>query len=429
MKKMSRLDVVIFGATGFTGKRTVMHMVEFAQKYHIDSWGIAGRSEPKLASLLEELAKKTGADVSSVKIIKADVGDDKSLVDMCAQTKVLVNCAGPYREYGEPVVKAAISSKTDYLDISGEPHFIEKMQLLYDEAAREAGIYIISGCGFDSIPADMGVVFLQKNFSGTVNSIRSYLSVHVPPEIMEKSEGRGVINYGTWESLVYGIASTSELPPLRKVLYPEPLPKLTPKLCPKAIHKKEGADEYYLPFKGLDESVVYRTQRFRHEQERERPIQFNAYFKSGSFWTSIKLIFKMVFLSLMAKMPCSRNSLLNHPKYYTDGYVTKSGPTDIVMNNTFFTFDLIGEGWENGADIENTKPNKKVVAKVTGVNPAYGATCVALLSCATTIIQERQQLPGSGGVLTTGAAFQNTNLIKKLVENNLNYEIIDTQNI
>ncbi|CAB3227477.1 unnamed protein product [Arctia plantaginis] len=425
--KMSRLDVVIFGATGFTGKRTVIHMVNFAKKYQIGSWGIAGRSENKLNDVIKEASQKTAADLSAVKIITADVGDEKSLKDMCVQAKVLVNCCGPYRMYGEPVVKAAIDSKTHYVDVSGEPQFMELMQLRYDEAAREAGVFVISACGWDSIPNDMGVVFLQQNFAGTLNSVRSYLRTYVPPEVMAKAEGRGLVNYGTWESLVYSVHHSNELRPLRKQLYPEALPHFKPKLTRALVHKKDGED-YYLPFLGADESVIYRSQRYMYQWEQKRPVQFKAYFNSGNFFqTGLAIIAAMVFF-VMAKITFTKNLLLKYPKFFSMGYVTKDGPTDIVMENSFFSFDLIGEGWDVGTEAEG-KPNKKVVAKVRGTNPGYGATCVALLSAAVTLLTEREKMPLPGGILTTAAAFKNTDIIKKLNENDLTYKITETTKI
>lgn len=425
---MSRLDAVIFGATGFTGKYTVIHMIEFVNKYNIGAWGVAGRSEKKLNAVMEEVAKKTGADLSGVKIIIADVGDEKSLEDMCAQTKVVINCCGPYHFYGEPVVKAAIEKKAHYVDVSGEPNFMELMQLRYNDLAREAGVYVVSACGWDSIPADMGVVFLQKNFQGVVNAVRSYVTTSVPPEAMAKAEGRGLINYGTWESMINGITRKSELGSLRKQLFPEPLPRFEPKLNRQIIHKKDGKGAYYLPFLGSDESVVYRSQRYFYEQENERPIQFRAYVKSGNIFTTVLGIFAALSLFIMTKISFTRQLLLDYPKLFSLGYISKEGPTEEVMNNTSFKFQLIGEGWEEGSDV-NTKPNKRVVAEISGTNPGYGATCVALLSAALALLQDTDKLPATGGVLTTAPVFKNTNIIKNLNENGIKFEIIDTQKI
>ncbi|CAH0583291.1 unnamed protein product [Chrysodeixis includens] len=422
---MSRLDIVIFGATGFTGKHAVIQLMKFATKYNIGSWGVAGRSESKLRALMTEVAAKTGSDVSGIKVIIADVDNDRSLQEMCAQAKVVVNCCGPYRLYGEPVVKAAVENKTNYVDVSGEPQFMETMQLRYDAQAREAGVFVVSACGWDSIPADMGVVFLQQNFDGTLNSVESYLDSYLAPEYHAESKERGVINFGTWESLVYGIAHSNELPVLRKKLYPEPLPRYKPRLERQKLQKV--GTSWYLPFLGADESVVYRTQRFEHSHSNARPAQFRAYFKAGSFPKAILSVLAGIILFLMTKMKFTRNILLKHPKMCSFGMVTKEGPTENVINNTHFTFELVGRGWPAGADIENTKPTKKIVGRVTGTNPAYGATVVAVLMSAATLLHEREKLPGPGGVATPGAVFKNTSLIQKLIENNLKYEIIENK--
>lgn len=85
---------------------------------------------------------------------------------MTKMAKVIINCCGPYRFYGENVVKACVDTRTHHVDISGEPEYMERMQLKYHDIAKEKGIYIVSACGLDSIPADLGVVFLEQNFNG-----------------------------------------------------------------------------------------------------------------------------------------------------------------------------------------------------------------------------------------------------------------------
>lgn len=105
---------------------------------------------------------------------------------------------------------------------------MEKMQLEYDKAAREAKIYIVSACGFDCIPSDMGIIFTQKQFSGEINSIETYLTTWQP-----KNYGGTSFNYATWESAVYGLAHANELRELRSKLYRKKFPALEPKLLPK----------------------------------------------------------------------------------------------------------------------------------------------------------------------------------------------------
>lgn len=104
------------------------------------------------------------------------------------------------------------------------------MQLEYNKAAQEAGVYIVSACGFDSIPADLGIIFTQQKFGGEVNTIETYLKVWTDENVKGS-----ILNYGTWESAVYGLAHGDELRELRAKLYPTKLPKFTPKLKSKYV--------------------------------------------------------------------------------------------------------------------------------------------------------------------------------------------------
>lgn len=136
--------------------------------------------------MLSTAGQKIAKDLSAVPIILADVGDRTSIVAMAEKckvdtnlkhtkfdqftimilSKVVINCCGPYRFYGEMVVKACIEAGTHHVDISGEPQYIEGMRLKYHYLAQKNHTYIISTCGFDSIPAEMGVLHAEKNFSG-----------------------------------------------------------------------------------------------------------------------------------------------------------------------------------------------------------------------------------------------------------------------
>lgn len=107
-----------------------------------------------------------GYDVTTIDLITSDVANQESIREMVKQAEVLVNCVGPYRFYGEAVVEACIAEGTHHLDISGEPQFLEKMQLLYHKKAEENGVYVIGACGWDSVPGDMGVQFIKDKFDG-----------------------------------------------------------------------------------------------------------------------------------------------------------------------------------------------------------------------------------------------------------------------
>ncbi|XP_055325410.1 saccharopine dehydrogenase-like oxidoreductase [Sitodiplosis mosellana] len=419
----NRLDVVIFGASGFTGKYTVYEGVKLLENL---SWGVAGRDEEKLKRTLKEVGDKVEKDLSAIPIIIADVKDENSLQKMAERAKIIVNCCGPYRFYGEPVVKACINAGTHHVDVSGEPQFMERMQLEYNDLAREKGVYIVSACGFDSIPADMGMMFLEKHFDGEVHSVETYLkSWAVGP-----TSGAG-IHYGTWESAVYGLAHAKELSAIRKKLFKEPLPYSKPKQIKRpAVHKSDLVNAWCLPFLGSDRSVVLRSQRFLYEHEQKRPIQMQAYVQFKSLLTVLMVSFMGIIFGILAKYSFGRKLLLKYPKLFSLGFISHEGPSEESMKNTKFSVTFYGQGWpkeealSEPTDQHTTLPSKKIVTRVTGTNPGYGSTCIALLLAATTILNEKEKLPLTGGVLPPGACFAKTNYISNLSKNGLDFEVI-----
>ena len=175
--------------------------------------------------------------------------------------KVIINCVGPYRHYGEAVVKACAAAGTDYVDITGEPEFIETMEYKYHEEAKKSGALIVSTCGFDSIPADMGVVNAVDTFGGTVNSVESFLQI-TSPTVHKANAG----HYATWESAVHGIANAHILRKLRKTINAPKVDLIGPKIktypLTLIIPPKMPSPIYGFPvtFPGSDASVVKRSQ-------------------------------------------------------------------------------------------------------------------------------------------------------------------------
>ena len=149
-------DIIVYGATGFTGRL----VAEYLQKEYGDDlkWAMAGRSEDKLKSVRDEMGVS-----KDVALVTANSDDPQSLADMCARTRAVITTVGPYQLYGEPLVKAAVEAGTDYVDLCGEPAWMVDMIDRYDAAAKKSGARIVLSCGFDSIPFDLGVLFLQKH--------------------------------------------------------------------------------------------------------------------------------------------------------------------------------------------------------------------------------------------------------------------------
>jgi short subunit dehydrogenase-like uncharacterized protein len=156
MKSNTPYDLVIFGATSFAGRFVTQYLAERSKSVPGLRWAIAGRSRAKLEQLSAEL------DLKDVGIIVADVADRPSIDTMVASAKAVLTTVGPYQLYGKPLVESCALAGTDYLDLTGEPNWMRAMIDAYERVARDNGARIIFSCGFDSIPSELGVYFLQK---------------------------------------------------------------------------------------------------------------------------------------------------------------------------------------------------------------------------------------------------------------------------
>ncbi len=157
-RRQRELDVVIFGATGFTGELVAEHLLTRGPADL--RWAIAGRSRPKLEQVRDRLAS-IDPRAADLPIIVADSNDRASLDEMAAQTAVVATTVGPYVTYGHELVAACVAARTDYCDITGEANFVRKMIDSHHDDALEREVRIVSFCGFDSIPSDLGAHAVQ----------------------------------------------------------------------------------------------------------------------------------------------------------------------------------------------------------------------------------------------------------------------------
>ncbi|MEM9090512.1 MAG: saccharopine dehydrogenase NADP-binding domain-containing protein [Cyanobacteria bacterium P01_F01_bin.53] len=155
-------DLVVFGATGFVGRILCGYLLNQVGVNDSVRWAIAGRSTAKLEALVTELVAELGSKADGLPYITADASDETSLRALCAQTRVVISTVGPYALYGEPLVKVCAETGTDYCDLTGEPQWVRQMIERYNSAAQGSGARIVHCCGFDSIPSDLGVYYLQQ---------------------------------------------------------------------------------------------------------------------------------------------------------------------------------------------------------------------------------------------------------------------------
>jgi short subunit dehydrogenase-like uncharacterized protein len=202
-----KFDIIIFGATSFVGQILTRYMLnQFAVGGEL-KWAIAGRSQNKLS----ELKLSLGTAGEALDTLVADAADEDSLHSMCLSTRVIISTVGPYALYGEPLVKVCVALGTDYCDLTGEVQWIAKMLERYEDEAKKSGARIVNSCGFDSVPSDLGVYFLQhhakQKFGQTCSSIK-----------MRVKKMKGAASGGTVASMTNIFKEVASNPALRKVL-------------------------------------------------------------------------------------------------------------------------------------------------------------------------------------------------------------------
>lgn len=200
-------DLVVFGATSFVGQILCRYLTDmFGTKGEL-KWAAAGRSQSKLESLKMALGRKA----TELPLLVADAADEPALRNLCGQTRVVISTVGPYALFGEPLVKVCAETGTDYCDLTGEVQWIRRMIERYEPAAQASGARIVHCCGFDSIPSDMGVYFLQQQ-------ARARLGAPCTRVKMRVKAARGEFSGGTVASLMNVVKEASHDPALRKEL-------------------------------------------------------------------------------------------------------------------------------------------------------------------------------------------------------------------
>lgn len=195
MSAQRDLDVVVFGATGVTGRRVAAYLAERAEATGA-RWAAAARDAGKLERILAE------DGVSAPESLAADVGDPASLAAMARRAKVVLNLVGPYTRYGEPVIAACVAEGAHYADLTGEIPFVRRMIDAYDAQARAAGVKLVQVCGFESLPPDLAVLLAtqaaRERWDAPLAEADLEVGMRQPPGLPRPSD---VLSGGTLQSL------------------------------------------------------------------------------------------------------------------------------------------------------------------------------------------------------------------------------------
>lgn len=383
-------DVVLFGATGYTGRLTAEYLAA-ARTARPLRWAIAGRSRDKLEALKRDLAK-LGEAGRAVELVIADVGDEASLRALAQKARVVATTVGPYIRYGEPLVKACVEAGAHYVDLTGEPEFVDAMIARYHAAAEAARVKIVNACGFDSIPHDLGAYFTLKALERRLSPAQRG---KVPVTIEGVVRARGQFSGGTWHSAVTAMGRARSYAAERKrrgSVLPTVGEGRKFGATPARIAHRDDFGLWLVPMPTIDPQVVRRSARLLPE--------YGPDFRYGHFMGLKKLrdvvavVGGVSTVFLLAQLAPTRNLLL---KLRDPG----EGPSEEQRKNGFFKVLFVARGGD-----------QEVRCEVTGGDPGYAETAKMLAESALCLAFD--STPAVHGVVPPAAAMGQP-LIDRLV--------------
>ncbi|NGN68169.1 saccharopine dehydrogenase [Streptomyces sp. A7024] len=378
-------DLVLFGATGFAGRLTAEYLAAHAPADF--RWAVAGRNRAKLLELRDELGQP------DLPVIEADAADPAALRTLAADTRVLATTVGPYLKYGAPLVAACAAEGTDYLDLCGEPEFVDRMYVEHDAAARESGARLIHAAGFDSVPHDLGAYFTVKQ-----------LPERVPLTVDGFVRAGGMVSGGTLASAMGAMSRPAAMArAARDRRHAEPRPAGGRRVRAPLGAPRRAADvhAWAVPLPFIDAQIVARSAaalerygpdfRYRHSAAvKHLPIAVGGIAGGAAFAAAAQLAPVRRFLS--GKL------------------APGTGPSPEKRARSWFKVRFVGEGG-----------GRKVITEVAGGDPGYGETAKILAESALCLAYDK--LPETSGQVTTAAAMGDA-LIERLVAAGITFRVV-----
>jgi short subunit dehydrogenase-like uncharacterized protein len=381
-------DIVLFGATGFTGCLTAEYLAT-----HADAgtrWALAGRNRQKL----EDVRRRLGEGASELPLIEADVGDADSLRELAESTKVVITTVGPYIHHGEPLVAACAAAGTDYVDLTGEPEFVDLMWLRHHQQAEETGARIVHSCGFDSIPYDLGTLF-------TVEQLPQGAPLRVDCYV----RAGGTFSGGTYHSAIHifgRLRQGARVARERRQREARPSDRKV-RGAAGAPHREEVAGGWVVPFPTIDPQTVLRS---ASTLERYGPdFTYGHWLVVRRLPTLVGLAGGAGALIGLAQLEPTRNMLL---KLKSPG----EGPTAEQRAKAWFRVRLVGQGG-----------GRRVMTEVSGGDPGYGETSKMLAESA--LCLARDERPDRRAGQLTPAVAMGDNLIERLKRAGIEFNILE----
>jgi short subunit dehydrogenase-like uncharacterized protein len=367
-----RYDLALFGATGFTGGLTARYL---ATNGPADlRWALVGRNRGKLEAVKASLEPLLGAGVAAPDLLVADASEAAALSKVAEAAKVVVTTVGPYALYGEPLVAACATAGTDYVDLTGEPEFVDRMWLGYHGRARESGARLVHCCGFDSIPHDLGAYFTVKQLpEGVPLTVNGYVRMG------------GEFSGGTFASAINGFGrarQTVSAARQRRQAERQPLDRKIHS-APARPRRDSTLGGWVVPLPTIDGSIVRRSAAALERYGPDFSYGHNAVAKHVSSVAATAGGVGAAFV--LAQLPPTRKLLLKASRSPGEG------PSEEVRAKSWFKITFVGEGG-----------GERVVTEVSGGDPGYGETSKMLAESGLCLAFD--ELPETAGQVTTAAA-------------------------
>jgi short subunit dehydrogenase-like uncharacterized protein len=383
------LDILLFGATGFTGALTAEYLARHAPEGL--RWALAGRNMVKLETVRARLAaiEPTLADLE---LVQVELDDSAALTSVVARARVVITTVGPYLQLGEPLVAACAEAGVDYVDLTGEPEFVDRMYVAYQDTAERTGARIVHACGFDSIPHDLGAYYTvrQLDASGAV-LMRGVV------------RASGTPSGGTFHSAMGAFARARQMREAakqRKRVQPRPAGRRSRAVAGKP--HRDGLLGYWLvPLPTIDPAVVARSGAALDAYGPD--FTYSHYAGTKTLRYAAGGMLGAGALGVAAQIPPLRNLLLGRVKQ-------GEGPEEKRREKSWFTVDFVAEAGD-----------RTLHTRVSGGDPGYGETAKMLAESALCLAFDDN--PETAGFVTTAQAMGD-HLIERLVAAGIKFQTL-----
>lgn len=384
-------DIVLYGATGFTGGLVADYLVRHMPEG--GAWAIAGRNRTKLDAVVARLATEM-PDVPAPGVLIADTEEPATLAAMARATRVVITTVGPYLEYGEPLVAACAEAGTDYVDLTGEPEFVDRMYLEHHDEAVASGARIVHACGFDSIPHDLGVFYTMKQVPEGV-PVSVYGAVHADAQF----------SGGTFHSAIGQFArlrDAGRVARLRREKQGRPLGRRIRSVAGKPHH--DGVlGRWLVPLPTIDPQIVLRSAAALEGYGPD--FTYSHYASVGSPVTATVGLVGVGALAVGSQIGPIRSQILKRIE-------RGEGPSESRRERS--SFDVTFVAMAGG---------RRVVTRVSGGDPGYTETSMMLAESGLCLAFD--DLPVRAGQLTTVQAMGDA-LLERVQRGGLVFEVLST---